>query len=168
MEPPWASAPGINGSASGTEQFWRGRRGGAGDPGHEYAGRGYDGAHHRGAAIKSGRAAQETAKGPEKEKNETEQISLEALAQRKNAQTAAVAQPETAAQLETQIEDLTPEQRSRVNELKESIDLMDSQASIQYGVGAQRNISSFADNNPDTDPQQGQRLCGRHDVGADG
>ena len=76
----------------------------------------------------------------------TEQISLEALAQRKNAQTAAVAQPETAAQLETQIEDLTPEQRSRVNELKESIDLMDSQASIQYGVGAQRNISSFADN----------------------
>ncbi len=75
-----------------------------------------------------------------------EQISLEALAQRKNAQTAAVAQPETAAQLETQIEDLTPEQRSRVNELKESIDLMDSQASIQYGVGAQRNISSFADN----------------------
>ncbi len=75
-----------------------------------------------------------------------EQISLKALAQRKNAQAAVLAQPETPAQIESQIEELTPEQKIRVNELKESIDLMDSQASIQYGVGAQRNISSFADN----------------------
>ena len=75
-----------------------------------------------------------------------EQISLEALAQRKNMQSESLAQPETPAQIESQIEKLTPEQRNRVNELKESIDLMDSQAAIQYGVGAQRNISSFADN----------------------
>ena len=74
------------------------------------------------------------------------QISLEALAQRKNMQSESLAQPETPAQIESQIEKLTPEQRNRVNELKESIDLMDSQAAIQYGVGAQRNISSFADN----------------------
>ena len=64
-----------------------------------------------------------------------EQISLKALAQRKNAQAAVLAQPETPAQIESQIEELTPEQKIRVNELKESIDLMDSQASIQYGVG---------------------------------
>ena len=46
----------------------------------------------------------------------------------------------------TQIEELTPEQRERVEELKNSIDLMDSQTALQYGIGAQRNISSFSDN----------------------
>lgn len=75
-----------------------------------------------------------------------EQISLEALAQRKSMQPVPAAETENTAQLETQIEELTPEQRNRVNEIKESIDLMDSQAAIQYGVGAQRNISNFADN----------------------
>lgn len=44
-----------------------------------------------------------------------------------------------------QIEELTPEQEARVEELKNSIDLMDSQTTLQYGVGAQRNISSFSD-----------------------
>ena len=44
------------------------------------------------------------------------------------------------------VEELNPEQRARVEELKNSIDLMDSQTAIQYGVGAQRNISSFSDN----------------------
>ena len=33
-----------------------------------------------------------------------------------------------------------------MEEIKNSIDLMDSQATLQYGVGAQRNISGFADN----------------------
>ena len=75
-----------------------------------------------------------------------EQISLETLAQRKNMQTAPVKQTETLSQVEAQIEELTPEQRSRVNEIKESIDLMDSQSAVQFGVGAQRNISGFADN----------------------
>ena len=46
----------------------------------------------------------------------------------------------------TRVEELNPEQRARVEELKNSIDLMDSQTAIQYGVGAQRNISSFSDN----------------------
>ena len=75
-----------------------------------------------------------------------EQISLETLAQRKNMQTAPVKQTETLSQVEAQIEELTPEQRSRVNEIKESIDLMESQSAVQFGVGAQRNISGFADN----------------------
>ncbi|HJD31594.1 MAG TPA: toxic anion resistance protein [Candidatus Eisenbergiella stercorigallinarum] len=46
----------------------------------------------------------------------------------------------------TQVEKLTPEQKARIEELKNSINLMDSQATLQYGVGAQRNISSFSDN----------------------
>ena len=41
---------------------------------------------------------------------------------------------------------LTPEQKKRVSEIRDSIDLMDSQAAVQYGAGAQRNISGFADN----------------------
>ena len=45
-----------------------------------------------------------------------------------------------------QVEELSPEQKARVEEVKNSIDLMDSQAALQYGVGAQRNISSFSDN----------------------
>ncbi|HIR97876.1 MAG TPA: toxic anion resistance protein [Candidatus Merdisoma faecalis] len=79
-----------------------------------------------------------------------EQISLEALAQRKSMQAAPAAQPGSAAQIETkieaQIEMLTPEQKKRVSEIRDSIDLMDSQAAVQYGAGAQRNISGFADN----------------------
>ncbi len=48
--------------------------------------------------------------------------------------------------MRAQVEELSPEQRVRVEEVKNSIDLMDSQAVLQYGVGAQRNISSFSDN----------------------
>ena len=47
---------------------------------------------------------------------------------------------------------LTPEERKKVDAIKESLDLTDSQACIQYGTGAQRNISDFS---------EGQRLCGR-------
>ena len=39
---------------------------------------------------------------------------------------------------------LTPEERKKVNAIKESLDLTDSQACIQYGTGAQRNISDFS------------------------
>ena len=43
------------------------------------------------------------------------------------------------------METLSPEQRARVEEIKDGIDLMDSQQLIQYGVGAQKNISGFSD-----------------------
>ena len=43
-----------------------------------------------------------------------------------------------------QVEALTPEQRAKVDEVKNSIDLMDAQTTVQYGVGAQRNLSSFS------------------------
>ena len=40
---------------------------------------------------------------------------------------------------------LTPEERKKVDAIKESLDLTDSQACIQYGTGAQRNISDFSE-----------------------
>ena len=46
---------------------------------------------------------------------------------------------------EMALETLSPEQRARVEEIKDGIDLMDSQQLIQYGVGAQKNISGFSD-----------------------
>lgn len=39
----------------------------------------------------------------------------------------------------------TPEERTRVDELVREIDISDSQAIIQYGVGAQKSISNFSD-----------------------
>lgn len=44
-----------------------------------------------------------------------------------------------------QTEILSPEERQRVDEIKNAIDLTDSQASLQYGVNAQRNIADFSD-----------------------
>ena len=57
-----------------------------------------------------------------------------------------VQEPASVEAVRAQVEELSPEQRVRVEEVKNSIDLMDSQAVLQYGVGAQRNISSFSDN----------------------
>ena len=74
-----------------------------------------------------------------------QEISLEALARARGEQQNT--EPETAVIGESaSVETLTPEQLARVEEIKNSIDLMDSQATLQYGVGAQRNISGFADN----------------------
>lgn len=39
----------------------------------------------------------------------------------------------------------TEAERKRIDEIKEAIDLTDSQAAVQYGVGAQRSLSEFAD-----------------------
>ncbi len=47
---------------------------------------------------------------------------------------------------EVSLNDLTPEQKQKVDQIAASIDINDSQGIIQYGVGAQTNISSFADN----------------------
>lgn len=43
------------------------------------------------------------------------------------------------------VETISEEDRKKIQEIKENIDLMDSQASIQYGVGAQKNIASFSE-----------------------
>ena len=75
-----------------------------------------------------------------------EEITLDTLMQAKENTALQKQEPVAPETVRAQIEALTPEQRARVEELKKSIDLMDSQTAIQYGVGAQRNISSFSDN----------------------
>src|ERR1700753_432510 len=40
----------------------------------------------------------------------------------------------------------TPEEKTQIETIKNQINLEDSQAIITYGVGAQREISTFADN----------------------
>ncbi|MBO5238312.1 MAG: toxic anion resistance protein [Lachnospiraceae bacterium] len=41
--------------------------------------------------------------------------------------------------------EFTPEERTKIEEIKSSIDFMDSQSTIQYGIGAQRKMTEFAD-----------------------
>ncbi|MDO5717880.1 MAG: toxic anion resistance protein [Tissierellia bacterium] len=47
--------------------------------------------------------------------------------------------------VEKRISTLTEEDKKKITELKEGINLLDSQLSVQYGVGAQRNLSTFSD-----------------------
>ena len=75
-----------------------------------------------------------------------EHITLDALMQSKGHTALQVQKPASVEAVRAQVEELSPEQKARVEEVKNSIDLMDSQAALQYGVGAQRNISSFSDN----------------------
>lgn len=49
------------------------------------------------------------------------------------------------AKVTQQTEIISPEDRKRIDEIKNSIDLTDSQSSVQYGVNAQRNIAEFSD-----------------------
>ena len=74
-----------------------------------------------------------------------DEISLETLAQHRAAASPEALPVERPEELEARAEVLPPEQRNRVEEVKSSINLMDSQTTIQYGVGAQRNISSFSE-----------------------
>ncbi|HQO38970.1 MAG TPA: toxic anion resistance protein [Spirochaetota bacterium] len=46
---------------------------------------------------------------------------------------------------EVTLKDLSPEEKKKVDEIAAQIDINDSQGIIQYGVGAQSNISNFAD-----------------------
>ena len=41
--------------------------------------------------------------------------------------------------------DFTPEERTRIEEIKNSIDFTDSGTTVQYGVGAQRRLTEFTD-----------------------
>lgn len=47
---------------------------------------------------------------------------------------------------EASVSDLNEEQKKKVEQIMTQIDINDSQGIIQYGVGAQSNISTFADN----------------------
>ena len=46
---------------------------------------------------------------------------------------------------EVALEEFTPEEMQKVNEIAQSIDLRDTQAVIEFGVGAQTEISDFSD-----------------------
>lgn len=78
------------------------------------------------------------------------EITLDALTKRKaEAQSPQVETAPTPAQADAvrrAVEALTPEERAKVEEIKNGIDLMDSQTAILYGVGAQRNLAEFSDN----------------------
>ena len=73
------------------------------------------------------------------------EITLDALLQGRDSGETQATEPVELETVRAQTEELTPEQKTRVEELKNSIDLMDSQTTVQYGVGAQRNISDFSD-----------------------
>ena len=75
-----------------------------------------------------------------------EHITLDTLMQSSGHTALQVQEPASVEAVRARVEELSPEQRVRVEEVKNSIDLIDSQAVLQYGVGAQRNISSFSDN----------------------
>ena len=77
------------------------------------------------------------------------EITLDALTKRKaEAQSQQVETAPTPAQADAvrrAVEALTPEERAKAEEIKNGIDLMDSQTAILYGVGAQRNLAEFSD-----------------------
>ena len=65
-----------------------------------------------------------------------------------NTQTAQIqpVEPQTEiAKVTQQTEMISPEDRRRLDDIKNALDLPNSQASVQYGVNAQRNIAEFSD-----------------------
>ena len=52
----------------------------------------------------------------------------------------------SAEELDTRLTVLTPEERKQADELKEQIDIRDSQMLMQYGSGAKQNIADFSGN----------------------
>ena len=73
------------------------------------------------------------------------EITLDTL-RKQRGQAADVPAEETPDALKEQITLLTPDERRKVEELKEQIDLTDSQMLMQYGAGAKQNIADFSEN----------------------
>lgn len=44
-----------------------------------------------------------------------------------------------------QVESISPEEREKIDKIKSNINMMDSRLSLEYGVGAQRELSTFSD-----------------------
>ena len=75
------------------------------------------------------------------------EITLADLVKTSAAAAPAVQTPKAAAEeLNTRITVLTPEERKQVDDLKEQIDIRDSQMLMQYGSGAKQNIAEFSGN----------------------
>ena len=76
-------------------------------------------------------------------------INLNDLLEKKQADSQkalpAVDEKHEVAHFNAQVENLTPEERQQVDTIKDSIDLVNSNAIVQYGSGAQKNIANFSD-----------------------
>ena len=73
------------------------------------------------------------------------EITLADLARARGQQETADTEQGELTEVKSQMPVFTEEEQKKIREIRESIDLMGSQAVIQYGVGAQRNLSDFAD-----------------------
>ena len=71
------------------------------------------------------------------------EINLAALANAKKQET----EPETSVAESKQVTEITftQEERQRIDEIKNSIDFLDTQNTVQYGIGAQRKLTEFTD-----------------------
>lgn len=75
-----------------------------------------------------------------------DKITLENLARSSAAaQNAQEEKKQEIAEITKQVERITPAERQKIDEIKNNIDLMDSQMTEQYGVGAQKNIAAFSE-----------------------
>lgn len=76
-------------------------------------------------------------------------INLNDLLEKKQADSQkalpAVDEKHEVAHFNAQVESLTPEERQQVDTIKDAIDLVDSNAIVQYGSAAQKNIATFSD-----------------------
>lgn len=73
-------------------------------------------------------------------------ITLQNLAKSSaQAQNAQVEKQQEIAEITKRVERITPAERDRINEIKNGIDLMDSQMTEQFGVSAQKNIAQFSE-----------------------
>lgn len=75
-----------------------------------------------------------------------DEITLDSLAKSSaREQSAQEEKKQEIAKITREVEKITPAERERIDEIKKSIDLTDSQMSEQYGVGAQKNIAAFSE-----------------------
>ena len=74
------------------------------------------------------------------------EITLADLVKSSSVQTAPEVPSAAAEELNSQLAVLTPDERRQVDELKEQIDVRDSQMLMQYGSGARQNIAEFSGN----------------------
>ncbi len=76
----------------------------------------------------------------------SEEITLNSLMQNRQQQNAIESTKEQEIEKVTQtVENITPQDREKINEIKNGIDIMDSQTTVQFGVGAQKNIAAFSE-----------------------
>lgn len=85
-------------------------------------------------------------KKQEIEKAQTSKIRLRDLQDKREIRDSLEAEVEEGAQeIEKKAGEISPEDRARIDEIKEKINLLDSGLATEYGVGAQKELSSFSE-----------------------